>query len=545
MTARRLVRAACAVALIALAGGCASGRVAGPLTVAERSGYTAASRHADVLAFLREARDASRRVADAGRARDSLRTTVFGVTPEGRALPLVVWGAPSAAPEAVRATGKTRVLLFGGIHGGEIAGTEALLALVRDLAAGRHDAWADSVVLLVAPLYNADGADRVSPSNRPLQLGPDAGMGQRANAAGLDLNRDFVRLAAPESRALVRLIDAYDPHVVVDFHTTDGTPMAYALTYAPGLAPDTPAPIATLLHDRWLPQISATLEARDGFATWHYGNVPGAFGEPATAPRGWYSFSGQARYSTNYVGLRGRLGILAEAYSYAPFETRIAVSQRFAEAIVQSAWRDASLVRALASSADDERPGEVTLRSTFAALDRPHEVLLGEVDTVAHPATGEPRLHWRAGVRRAETMPAFVRFAPTERTRVPSAYVVHVGPHQEAVADLLRDHGVRFDRGFVWGRDRERFVVDSARVATRTYNGQTMQEVWGRWTPVAGESGDSPRLGAALIVPTDQPLGRLAAMLLEPRADDGIVAWGLVSVAGAAAGDVLPIERLP
>jgi hypothetical protein len=531
--------------MLVVVAGCSTARVAGPLTVAERSNYTAASRHADVLSFLREARAVSRRTVDDGHARDSLRTTVFGVTTEGRALPLVVWGAPSATPEAVRATGKTRVLLFGGIHGGEIAGTEALLALVRDLAVGRHDAWADSLVLLVAPLYNADGADRVSPSNRPLQLGPDAGMGQRANAAGLDLNRDFVRLAAPESRALVRLIDAYDPHVVVDFHTTDGTPMAYALTYAPGLAPDTPAPLDTLLRDRWLPQITDTLEARDGFATWHYGNVPGAFGEPATAPRGWYSFSGQARYSTNYVGLRGRLGILAEAYSYAPFETRIAVSQRFAEEIVQRAWRDASLVRALVSSADEARSSTVTLRSTFAALDRPHEVLLGEVDTLAHPTTGEPRYLWRDDSRLAETMPAFVRFAPTETGRVPSAYVVHFGPHQKAVADLLRDHGIRFELGIVWGRDRERFVVDSTRVASRPYNGQTMQEVWGRWTPVAGETGDPPRLAAALIVPTDQPLGRLVATLLEPRSDDGIVAWGLVPVADAAAGDTLPVERLP
>ncbi len=532
-----------ALALL-VASGCATPRAAWLPTVAERSGYTAASTHADVMAFLRAAREGSVRHQRAGRARDSLRTAVFGVTPEGRALPLVVWGAPSASAEAVRATGKTRVLLVGGIHGGEIAGTEALLALVRDLAAGRHAAWADSVVLLVAPLYNADGADRLSPSNRPLQLGPDAGMGTRANAAGLDLNRDFVRLAAPESRALVRLLDAYDPHVVVDFHTTDGTPMAYALTYAPGLAPDTPAPLDAWLRSRWLPEITETLQARDGLRTWHYGNVPGAFGEAATAPRGWYSFSGQARYSTNYVGLRGRLGILAEAYSYAPFETRVLVSRRMAEEVVAAVWRDASRVRALAREADRARASTVTLRSTFAALDRPHEVLLGEVDTVAHPATGEPRLRWREAVR-AETMPAFIRFAPVETERVPSAYVVHFGPHQQSVADLLRDHGIRFDRGFVWGRDREQFVVDSVRVASRPSNGTRLQEVWGRWTPVAGETGSPPRLAAALIVPTDQPLGRLVAALLEPRGDDSIVTWGLVPVDGLEAGSRVPVERLP
>ena len=505
-----------------------------PATRAERTDYRETSTYADVAAFL---------AALEGRGGVALST--FGESGEGRPLPLAVWGAPSADPGAIRATGKTRVLVFAAIHGGEVAGKEAALAVLRDLADGRHDDWADSLVVLVAPLYNADGNERIATDNRPLQLGPLGGMGERTNAQGLDLNRDFVKLASPEARALVGLIRDVDPHVVLDLHTTDGTLMGYDLTYAPPLSPATPPAVDRELWERWLPAVTGSLLARYDLATYHYGNVPGAFGEAATAPRGWYSFSPQPRFSTNYVGLRGRFGLLAEAYSYASFADRVASSKRFVEEVVDYAARNASEVRALTDEADADRVvgGVVPLRATFAALPEPVEVLLGEADTVAHPVTGAPMLQ-RRDVRRPETMPAFVRFAATETTVAPERYVVQ-GEHKEAVRRLLDAHGVAYAEAFVWGEAREAFRVDSVRVAERPFQGVQMQEVWGRWEPVPAEAGPPPRLAPSLVVPVDQPLGRLVVALLEPRSDDGVVAWGIVPAAAWRPGETGPILRVP
>ena len=56
-------------------------------------------------------------------------------------------------------------------------------------------------------------------------------MGQRANAQGLDLNRDFMKLEAPETRALVRFLNEWDPHLIVDTHTTNGSHHRYTITY--------------------------------------------------------------------------------------------------------------------------------------------------------------------------------------------------------------------------------------------------------------------------------------------------------------------------
>ena len=512
-----------------------------PQTRAEESGYTATTSYDDVVSFLA----AAERIGAASGA--DLHVTTFGSTVEGRALPLTVWGAPGADAASILATGKTRVLVFANIHAGEVAGKEAALMLVRDLANGRHAAWADSLVVLIAPIYNADGNERVAFGNRPYQLGPVDGMGERTNAQGLDLNRDFMKLRAPESRALVGLLRDADPHVVVDLHTTNGTFMGYHLTYAPGLSPNTPSAISDDLYDRWLPEISDAIEASDGWATYHYGNVPGAFGEGTAAPRGWYSFSAQPRFSTNYAGLRNRYAILSEAYSYAPFDERVGVTKRFVEEILDQAWANAGHVRRTVAAADAvSLVGEtLAVRTAWAPLDTPARVLLGAVDTVRHPATGAP-MYQRRDVRTPEVMPALVRFEASESVVAPQAYLLStVAPGASEVRDLLLAHGVRFDTTFVWGVERDRFVLDSVRVADRPFQNVRQQEPLGVWTRVEPEKGPPPRLAPSLRVPVDQPLGRVVVALFEPRSDDGVVAWSLVPLGDVQAGDALPIERIP
>ena len=508
--------------------------VAPPHTRAERTDYRETSRYDDVAAFL-AALDGQGGVA----------VSTFGQSGEGRPLPLAVWGAPSADLAVIRATGKTRVLVFANIHGGEVAGKEAALMLLRDLAAGRHEDWADSLVVLVAPLYNADGNERIATDNRPLQLGPVGGMGERANARGLDLNRDFMKVASPEAEALVRLLRDADPHAVLDLHTTNGTLMGYDLTYAPPLSPATPPGIDRELWERWLPTVTGELRARYDLEVYHYGNVPGAFGEASSAPRGWYSFSPQPRFSTNYLGLRGRFGILSEAYSYATFGDRVVATKRFVEEVLDYAAQHASELRAITNEADRASVvgGEVPVRATFAALPEPVDILLGEADTVAHPVTGAPMLQ-RRDVRRPETMPAFVRFEASETTTAPDRYVVQ-GEHKDAVRRLLDVHGIAYAEDFVWGVAREAFRVDSVRVAERPFQDVRMQEVWGEWVAVATETGPPPRLAPSLVVPVGQPLGRLVVALLEPRSDDGVVAWGVVPAEAWRSGEAGPIVRVP
>ena len=180
----------------------------------------------------------------------------------------------------------------------------------------------------------------------------------------------------------------------------------------------------------------------------------------------------------------------------------------------------------------------LAVRAGWAPLPEPVEILLGEVDTVAHPVTGAPMLQ-RRDVRRPERMPSLVRFEATESVVAPRAYLVLGEANQAAVRALLDGHGIRSEMRAV-AEPRQQFRVDSVQVAGRPSQNVRMQEVFGAWAP----TGDDARLASALVVPVDQPLGRLVVALLEPRSDDGVIAWSIVPAA-ALGGGVLPIQRIP
>ena len=495
------------------------------LTRPERSEYRETSRYDDVVAFLDTVDRASPRV----------HLTSFGYSYEGRALPLVVWGnVPNASPEAVLASGKTRVFIQANIHAGEVEGKEAMLMLLRDLARGEHARWADSLVLLIAPIYNADGNERITLNNRPLQHGPVGGMGQRPNAQGYDLNRDHTKLDTPEARSLLSLLRRYDPHVGIDLHTTNGTYHAYQLTYAPPLHPNTDPAITGLLRNDWLPAVTRTIRAKDGWAFYHYGNLPD---EGDSTPRGWYTFDHRPRFNNNYLGLRNRFAILSEAYAYLPFAERIAVTRRFVEEILNYAYTHASTIQRTVAEADQRAltGQQLALRARHQQSRQPATILLGDVAREHHPYTGEPILR-RTDVKRPERMPEWISFAPSESERLPAAYLLP--PALEGAIERLQAHGVRYR---VLSRATrvavEEFRIDSTRLADRPFQMHRERTLWGAYRPAS-----AVLPAGTLVVPTDQPLGRLAFTLLEPRSDDGFVTWNVLDEALKGAS-VYPILR--
>ena len=486
-----------------------------PQTRPERTDYRETSRYDDVIAFLNALPRSPR-----------IHLTAMGYTGEGRSIPLVVVGnVADASPATVLRSGKVRVYLQANIHAGEVEGKEALLQLLRDVAAGRHVRWLDSLVVLVAPIYNADGNERVSLTNRPLQLGPIGGEGQRANAAGLDLNRDHMKLESSEARAQARLFRDYDPQVAYDLHTTDGSVHGYHLTYAEPLHPATDTAIVNLLRRDWLPAVTARILQTDDMAMWYYGNMGGPEGGQGSREQGWSTFDYRPRFSENYWGLRNRIGILSEAYSYATFEDRITATRRFVEEGLDYAFAHASAIRRITTAADGHR----IVGESLAVRARLHRgpdlpILRGDVVDEINPNTGQRMLH-RTATRRPELMPDLTTFEATEYARVPRSYYVPAA--LAAVLERLAAHGVRstrLEQPLV--TSLERFRIDSTWTAAREFQGHRERQVRGAWEVVQ----DTLPAGT-VVVAMDQPLARLVFILLEPRSDDGLLDWNLMDAA--------------
>jgi hypothetical protein len=494
-------------------------------TRAERTEYRETSSYADVMEFLTAVTDWS----------TSLRLTTFGYSSEGRALPLVVVGdVADGDAAAVRASGKTRVYVQANIHAGEVCGKEAMLMLLRDLASGRHAEWLDSLVLLIAPIYNADGNERVKLTNRGRQHGPIGGMGQRANADGLDLNRDHMKVESPEARSLLSMMNTYDPHVMVDLHTTNGTTHAYYLTYAPPLNPNTHKDIDSLLRGDLLPAVTQAVKEQHGWDFYYYGNLPwrGTPGE-----RGWYTFDHRPRFNNNYIGLRNRLGILSEAYAYATFADRVKASLWFVEGLADYAYRNATVIRRVVAAADEAAlvGQELGVRFEIARSPEPVEILMGEVLEERNPYSGRIMLR-RTDARHPEIMYEYGTFRATETERVPAAYFV---PDQlREVLNRLTDHGIRWSRlADPLDVVAQRFVIDSSTVSPREFEGHRERNLYGQYQEVRV----TLAAGTAMVA-MDQPLGRLAFYLLEPRADDGFVNWNQLDSA-LEGTDYYPILR--
>ena len=164
---------------------------------------------------------------------------------------------------------------------------------------------------------------------------------------------------------------------------------------------------------------------------------------------------------------------------------------------------------------------ELGLRAEHALTGEDVEILLGEVEEERNPYSGE-RMLVRRDVVRAERMPEYGAFRATETERVPAAYLIPAGLGE--VLDRLAVHGIRTaplasDREL----EVEEFRITASRQSDEEFQGHRQRTLEGAW------SGVRRRVPAGtLVVPMDQPLARLAFLLLEPRSDDGLANWNVL-----------------
>jgi hypothetical protein len=484
-----------------------------PRTVAERSDYRATASTAEVGAFLDSLQMAGAPIA----------VGEMGTSALGRPLYLVVASDPAVTSAAeAAASGKLVVYLQANIHAGEVEGKEAVLALVRELAGPRRELL-QRLVVLVAPVYNPDGNDAFGPvaQHRGEQNGPDS-VGQRADGVNLDLNRDYFHAEAPETQAsLARVYTTWDPALMMDLHTTDGTRHGYLLTYAPGLDPNGPPGPTAFVRERMLPEIRRTLQDRYREPIFDYGNV-----DTPLNPESWDTYAPLGWYGVNYVGLRGRMAILSEAYSHADFRTRVQVTHDFVVEVLNYAAAHADEIRRLEREADRQTTLEgagLVPRPDLAVQYRMAsrgvepvtlEVLRPGTDSVR----GRPRLV-PTGTFRTVRIPINDRFVDSLSQPLPAGYFLPASAAN--VATALRRHGIQVQRlGTELTDTIETLSGMQLTWAPREFQGHHLLGVTGTWTRVART------LPAGFyFVSTAQPLGRLVFALLQPEGW-GLARWG-------------------
>ncbi len=514
-------------------------------TRAEITNYEETSSYADV----------QRVIAGLVASSPLVHTESFGKTEDGRDLPLLVISEPRVTtPEAAHKLGRPLVFVQANIHAGEVEGKEAILALARRLVSGDLKPLTSQLVILIAPNYNADGNEKVSVQNRTAQNGPVAGVGTRENSTGLDLNRDYMKLDTAEARSLVGLINKWDPHVLVDLHTTNGSYHANHLTYSPILNPNADARLIDFTRDRMLAPIREAMLKKHNWRVYYYGNFAPEDGggressrvDPANPGNvTWRTFDHRPRFGNNYAGLRNRIAILSEAYSYLDFKGRVDVTEDFVDEIWKSAAANAKQIMTLTAQADRQftappnaRPVELGVDFEIRALPEKVGVFVGDVKKVLNPRSGKAMLAM-TDMAVPVAMKDYGVFAATRSLAMPKGWLVPANPRLAAAVERLRWHGVKVqeitDPAQV---SVERFTIAGYTRAERVFQGHREARLKGAFEPA--QLTVAP---GALFVPADQPLARLAFYLLEPESDDGLVTWNIIEE-GLAAGEAYPIYRV-
>jgi len=390
--------------------------------------------------------------------------------------------------------------------------------LVRDILDGLDGSVGgllEHMVLVIVPLFNPDGNDRISPENRKLdlahfegQLGPESGVGTRTNASGINLNRDYMRHGALEMQLLQsRVCQPWKPHLTVDCHSTNGSVHRFDLTF------DVPHTIESgrrepilFMRERMVPAVRREVKARHGRDTGWYGNF---LADEQKSGAGWITYTHHPRFGSNYRGLTNRLDVLLETYSYIPFADRVETTYAFLQELLRFAASHPSELVAVVESCTMP-PERVAVRYALEVFPEPIEIL-----------TREPRT--LEGAPTSVVLPHHARFVGTEAVARPWAYAV-----PDTLASFFRSHGLELSwlgtnrrvRGAIARVDGVQ-RAGSRKILEATDLGELVLEAHHEETALTLPKG-------TCYIRTDQPLGAVAVYLCEARSDDSLWVNGLL-----------------
>ncbi|HEY4055722.1 MAG TPA: M14 family zinc carboxypeptidase [Kofleriaceae bacterium] len=491
-----------AIALLAL-GACTplSQRVwPSTTTIAESSGYQRTGRYEEVASLCH----------DFARKYHEVTCLTLGETGEGR---------PIYALKVQKHAGLRFIYVEGGIHAGEIEGKDAGFAFVRDMLDGKTAAGAlDHVSLIFVPVINPDGHERFAKNNRPNQRGPEE-MGFRTNGARQNINRDWVKADAPETRAALAAIKTFDPFIGVDLHTTDGAKFETDISV-------TMAPLAP--REDQLERVAAHLSSQMIQRLKELGNIPvdfyPSFNDAELPESGFAKGEPPPRFSTEYMATRGRIGILVETHSWRTYPERVASTYHTLQALFEEAVRQGEFWDDYARKVDDKAKklggSEVVLQwGTDPTKSHDIDFRGYAYERVLSDLTGGVWLKYDEKTPQTFTVPLYDTYVPKVTVTAPLGGYIVDGGFAKEVAKVLDSHGIRYERAPAEERHVE--VYRGEATFEQPYEGRTRADITGAWTTEKRTLDQG-----AIFVPIDQPLALLVMQLLEPLGRDSLAQWG-------------------
>ena len=484
------------------------------LTTAEKTNYESTSRYSEVMDFFKQLKKISP---------NYIRIESLAKSIEGRDVPLIVMGNPlPRSPKDLAKDKRIVIYVQANIHAGEVEGKEAIQMIARDILLKETPDYLKNVVLLICPIFNSDGNEPISKRNRTNQNGPVNGVGVRHNGQMLDLNRDAMKLESPEDRGLIAALNKWDPSLFIDLHTTNGSYHQEPLTYTWMVNPNGDRSLINYMRDKMMPQMKTDLTEKYKQQNVFYGE----FLDQRNPEKGWVYDAVQPRYIVNYVGLRNRLSILNENYVYADFKTRVMGCYNLCRSLLDYVSANKDEIKNMLKEVDTKtiargmNPSEkdsFSVDYTYAPTPQPETINAFEMEPYVD-ANGRNRVRPTDKVKTV-TIPYLADYYSKRNVKFPYAYIITVPDAQ--VVNLLKMHGIKIEKL------EKAVTLDVQTIKTRELKPapRLNQGHYNNSIKVEYINEKKEFAAGSLIVRTSQRLANVAAYLLEPEADDGLLYW--------------------
>lgn len=420
-------------------------------------------------------------------------------------------------PKAIRAEGKNILWITNDIHPGEPDGVDASLMLARALLEDDHlmGLTARTVVCIV-PMYNVSGARQRQRPSRPDQNGP-LQHGIRGNAKNYDLNRDFIKMDAENTRALVGSLTYWDPDIYLETHVSDGADHRYVME------------LLLTQKDKLDPALRVFMsgELEPGLYEWmdrkQWPMCPYFETLREVPDSGLVAFNDGPRYSTGYNALHDRIGILSESHMLKPYADRVNATFELMLATLAVMDQHGTELR---TARDRARLATSEARSfgLDQGLDTSSVAILPfkgyATGRPTSAVSGTPQLRYDRSRPVDLEVPWYNTYEPTLEVVKPQAYLV---PRAwKEVIDRLVWNGVMVADPLPWEIDTvEVYRLKEMSTVPVPYEGHYLHQHM-TFTRTRTTLAD---VAPYVIVPMGYPTDRFVMSVLEPECADSYFAW--------------------
>jgi hypothetical protein len=482
----------------------------------EKTYFVKTSTYTDVVGFIENLK----------RASPFIHVISMGKSLEGKDIPVAILANPTIkTEEEAKQTGKPVIYIQGNIHAGEVEGKEAVMMLMREILLGDKKYLLDNQIILFAPIYNTDSNDKMAKGRRGSQEDSPAEVGLRENSAGLDLNRDGVKMEALETQGLFsNIINVWDPQLFVDLHTTNGTWHSYSLTWAPSYHTIGDSSTYDYTKNVVLKSVTEILERDYGLFLGPYGEYHLEEGWPL---KNFYTYNHHPRYLVNQFGLRNRMAILSEAFSHERFYQRINSTYSFTFEILNFTNSHGKELQAVNKRAEDsaiknviENAGKIKKGVRFKMVSTEQLDGFKTYEYIDSKTSGMKSEWVRTGKAVSyDNINYHAAFEATVEATLPRGYVIPA--EFSSIVELLQNHGIKVNQlSQAKTFSGQQFIVDQLERSSKQFEGHFMANAKGKFVNARQrfKKGD-------YIIDMAQPLSNLIFYLLEPQSDDGLVTW--------------------